>query len=91
MLRSSLLWLAALVAVAFVACAPAKAGGYYGGGWYGGWSAVSHWDYYGGRFVSSAPAGHLHEYIAFNPNCAYLRRVVLTPVGPSRQLVPVCF
>jgi hypothetical protein len=87
MLRSSLLWLAALFAAAFVACAPAGAGGYFGGGWYG----VSHWEYYGGRFVPSAMPGHLHEYAAFNPSCVYLRRVVLTPVGPSRQLVPVCF
>jgi hypothetical protein len=91
MLRSSLLWLAALVAAAFVACAPARAGGYYGGGWYGGWSAVSHWDYYGGRFVPAAMAGHLHEYATSNPNCALLRRLVPTPVGPSWQLVPVCF
>ncbi len=91
MLRSSLLWPAVLVAAGVVACAPAGAGGYYGAGWYGGWPTVSHWDYYGGRFVPFAMAGHLHEYAAFNPNCAFLRRVVLTPVGPSRQLVPVCF
>jgi hypothetical protein len=88
MLRPSLKWLAALVAAAVVALAPAKvwAGGYYGGGW----SAAYRWDYYGGRFMPSAMPGYLHEYPAFNANCAFLRRLVLTPVGPSWQLVPVC-
>jgi hypothetical protein len=33
----------------------------------------------------------LHEYAAYNPNCAFLRRVVPTPLGPQWQLVPVCF
>jgi hypothetical protein len=91
MLRSSLTWLAALVVAAVVALAPAAvwAGGYYGS-WYQGWSAPSHWDYYGGRFVPSAMPGYLHEYPAFNANCAFLRRLVLTPVGPSWQLVPIC-
>jgi hypothetical protein len=92
MLRPSLMWTAAIVVAAVVALAPAGAwaGGYYGGGWYQGWSAATHWDYYGGRFVPSAMPGYLHEYQAFNPNCAFLRRLVHTPVGPSWQLVPVC-
>ena len=47
--------------------------------------------YYGGMFVPSGPFGHLHEYKAFDPSCAFLRRVVFTPSGPQSQLVPVCF
>ena len=91
MLRPSLMWAAALVAASLaLALGQASAGGYYGGGWYQGWSAASHWDYYGGRFVPSAMPGHLHEYQAFNANCAFLRRLVRTPVGPNWQLVPVC-
>jgi hypothetical protein len=92
MLRSSLMWLAALVVAAGVALAPnaVLAGGYYGSGWHQGWSAQPDWDYYGGRFVPSAMPGYLHEYRAFNANCAFLRRLVLTPVGPSWQLVPIC-
>jgi hypothetical protein len=91
MLRSSPIWLAALVVAAVVALAPAEvwAGEHYDG-WYQGWSAPSQWDYYGGRFVPSAMPGYLHEYRAFNANCAFLRRLVLTPVGPSWQLVPIC-
>jgi hypothetical protein len=58
--------------------------------WYG-WSRVSHWAYYGGMFVPSGPFGHLHEYAAFNPSCAFMRRVVPTPVGPQWQLARVCF
>ena len=82
MLRSSVMALAALLLAA--ALAPAQAGGYFGGGWYG------NWDFYGGRFLVAAPT-RLHEYAAYNPNCAFLRRVVPTPLGPQRQLVPVCF
>jgi len=82
MLRSSVLALAALWLAA--ALAPAQAGGYYGGGWYG------RWDFYGGRFVVPTHTV-LHEYAAFNPNCAFLRRLVPTPLGPQWQLVPVCF
>jgi hypothetical protein len=81
MLRSSVMALAALLLAA--ALAPAQAGGYFGGGWYG-------WDFYGGRFLVATPA-RLHEYAAYNPNCAFLRRVVPTPLGPQWQLVPVCF
>jgi hypothetical protein len=82
MLRSSVMALAALLlAVAF---APAQAGGYFGGGWYG------RWDFYGGRFVVPTHTV-LHEYTAYNPNCAFLRRLVPTPLGPQWQLVPVCF
>jgi len=29
-------------------------------------------------FMPSGPFGHLHEYAAFNPSCAFMRRVVLT-------------
>ena len=82
MLRSSVMALAALLLAA--ALAPAQAGGYFGGGWYG------NWDFYGGRFLVAAPT-RLHEYAAYNPNCAFLRRVVPTPLGPQWQLVPVCF
>ena len=91
MLRKSQLWLAALSVAAGVTLAPAKglAGGYFGP-WHG-WSRASHWAYYDGRFVPSGPFGHLHEYAAFNPSCAFMRRVVSTPVGPQWQLVPVCF
>jgi hypothetical protein len=82
MLRSSVMALAALLLAA--ALAPAQAGGYFGGGWYG------NWNFYGGRFLVATPT-RLHEYAAYNPNCAFLRRVVPTPLGPQWQLVPVCF
>ena len=82
MLRSSVMALAALLLAA--ALAPAQAGGYFAGGWYGSW------DFYGGRFLVATPP-RLHEYAAYNPNCAFLRRVVPTPLGPQWQLVPVCF
>jgi hypothetical protein len=82
MLRSSVMALAALLLAA--ALAPAQAGGYFGSGWYGGW------DFYGGRFLVAAPT-RLHEYAAYNPSCAFLRRLVPTPLGPQWQLVPVCF
>jgi hypothetical protein len=82
MLRSSVMALAALLLAA--ALAPAQAGGYFGGSWYG------NWDFYGGRFLIATPT-RLHEYAAYNPNCAFLRRVVPTPLGPQWQLVPVCF
>jgi hypothetical protein len=82
MLRSSVMALAALLVAA--ALAPAQAGGYFGGGWYG------NWNFYGGRFLVATPT-RLHEYAAYNPNCAFLRRVVPTPLGPQWQLVPVCF
>ena len=82
MLRSSVMALAALLLAA--ALAPAQAGGYFGGGWYG------KWDFYGGRFLVATPT-RLHEYAAYNPNCAFLRRVMPTPLGPQWQLVPVCF
>ena len=82
MLRSSVMALAALLLAA--APAPAQAGGYFGGGWYGSW------DFYGGRFLVAAPA-RLHDCAAFNPSCAFLRRLVPTPLGPQWQLVPVCF
>jgi hypothetical protein len=82
MLRSSLMALAALLLAA--AFALAQAGGYFGGSWY------ANWDFYGGRFLVATPA-RLHEYAAYNPNCAYLRRLVPTPLGPQWQLVPVCF
>ena len=74
--------LAALLLAA--ALAPAQAGGYFGGGWYG------NWNFYGGRFLIATPT-RLHEYAAYNPNCAFLRRLVPTPLGPQWQLVPVCF
>jgi hypothetical protein len=82
MLRSSVMALAALLLAA--ALAPAQAGGYFGGSWY------ENWDFYGGRFLVATPA-RLHEYAAYNPNCAFLRRLVPTPLGPQWQLVPVCF
>jgi hypothetical protein len=82
MLRLSVMALAALLLAA--ALAPARAGGYFGGGWYG------NWDFYGDRFLVATPT-RLHEYAAYNPNCAFLRRVVQTPLGPQWQLVPVCF
>jgi len=90
MLRKSPLWLAALSVAASVTFVPAKAlaGGYFGS-WHG-WSAASRWAYYDGRFVPSGPFGHLHEYAAFNPSCVYVHRVIRTPVGPQRQLVPLC-
>jgi hypothetical protein len=82
MLRSSVMALAALLLA--VALAPARAGEYFGGGWYG------NWNFYGGRFLVATPT-RLHEYAAYNPNCAFLRRLVPTPLGPQWQLVPVCF
>jgi hypothetical protein len=84
MLRSSVMALAALLLAVVLAPTPALAGGYFGGGWYG------KWDFYGGRFVVATPTV-LHEYAAYNPNCAFLRRLVPTPLGPQWQLVPVCF
>ena len=78
MLRMSLTWLAALFVAVSFALLPAKA--------LAGWR----WDYYDGRFLIS-DHGYGHEYAAFNPSCAWLRRVVLTPVGPRHQLVAVCF
>ena len=86
MLRSSVMALAALWLAAAVVLAPAQplAGEYFGGVWYGGW------DFYGGRF-QVATQTRLHEYAAYNPNCAFLRRLVPTPLGPRWQLVPVCF
>ena len=84
MLRSSVMALAALLLAVALAPVPALAGGYFGGGWYGGWN------FYGGRFVVPTHAV-LHEYAAYNPNCAFLRRLVPTPLGPQWQLVPVCF
>ena len=88
MLRSSVMALAAFLLAATVTLAPAKAfaGSYYGGGWNDG----LRWDYYGGRFLISAHT-YGHEYTAINPNCAWLRRLVPTPLGPQWQLVPVCF
>ena len=82
MLRSSVMALAALLLAAVLAPAPAAAGGYFGG--YGGWN------FYGGRFVIPTHTV-LHEYAAYNPSCAFLRRLVPTPLGPQWQLVPVCF
>ena len=82
MLRSSVMALAALLLA--VVLAPAQAGGYFGGSWYGAW------DFYGGRFLVATHT-RLHEYAAYNPNCAFLRRLVPTPLGPQWQLVPVCF
>jgi len=84
MLRSSVMALAALLLAVVLAPAQAMAGEYFGGGWYGGW------DYYGGRFLVTTPP-RLHEYAAYNPNCAFLRRLVPTPLGPQWQLVPICF
>jgi hypothetical protein len=84
MWRSSAMALAALLLAVALAPTPALAGGYFGGGWYG------KWDFYGGRFLIVAPT-RLHEYAAYNPNCAFLRRLVPTPLGPQWQLVPVCF
>jgi hypothetical protein len=83
MLRSSVMALAALLLTVVLAPAQALAGGYFGGGWY------RSWDFYGGRFLVATPT-HLHEYAAYNPNCAFLRRVLATPLGPQWQLVPVC-
>ena len=74
MLRPSLMWAAALVAASLALALGQASAG----------------GYYGGRFVPSAMPGHLHEYQAFNANCAFLRRLVRTPVGPNWQLVPVC-
>ena len=87
MLRSSVMALAALLLAA--ALAPAQAGGYFGGGYFGGgW--YGSWDFYGGRFLVAMPT-RLHEYAAYNPSCAFLRRLVPTPLGPQWQLIPVCF
>jgi len=82
MLRSSVMALAALLLAVVLTPAQAVAAG--GGGWYGGWN------FYGGRFVIPTHTV-LHEYAAYNPNCAFLRRLVPTPLGPQWQLVPVCF
>ena len=84
MLRSSVMALAALLLAVVLAPAQAMAGAYFGGGWYGGWN------FYGGRFLVATPT-RLHEYAAYNPNCAFLRRLVPTPLGPQWQLAPVCF
>jgi hypothetical protein len=85
MLRSSMMALAALLFAAALLLVPRPASaGYYGGGWYG------NWDYYGGRFTVVTHT-RLHEYAAYNPNCAFLRRLVPTLVGPQWQVVPVCF
>ena len=84
MLRSSVMALAALLLAVVLTPAQAVAGGYFGGGWHGGW------DFYGGPFVIPTQAV-LHEYAAYNPSCAFLRRLVPTPLGPQWQLVPVCF
>ena len=84
MLRSSVMALAALLLVVVLMPAQVVAGGYFGGGWYGGWN------FYGGRFVIPTHTV-LHEYAAYNPSCAFLRRLVPTPLGPQWQLVPVCF
>jgi len=91
MLRSSVTC-AALLLAAGIALAPAKvsASGQFGNGWYRGWSGGSQWDFYGGEFVVSDRSS-LHEYSAYAPNCAWLRRVVPTPHGPHWQLVPICF
>jgi hypothetical protein len=82
--RSSAMALAALLLAVVLMPAQAVAGGYFGGGWYGGWN------FYGGRFVIPTHTA-LHEYAAYNPSCAFLRRLVPTPLGPQWQLVPVCF
>jgi hypothetical protein len=82
MLRSSVMALAALLLAAVLAPALAAAGDYCGG--YGGWN------FYGGRFVIPKHTV-LHEYAAYNPSCAFLHRMVPTPLGPQWQLVPVCF
>jgi len=90
MLRKSSLWalsVAASVAVVPVEC---SAGGYFSPR-YGMVPVLYAGAYYGGMFVPSGPFGHLHEYKAFDPSCAFLRRVVSTPSGPQSQLVPVCF
>ena len=91
MLRRSSLWLAVLSVAASFIFAPVEsvAGGYFGHRH--GFSGVSHWAYYGGVFVPSGPFGRLHEHAAWAPNCAFLRRMAATPLGPHRQLVPVCF
>ena len=70
-------WLTAGIAFAPT---PASAGG-------SGWAPA--WEFYGGRFVVSAPPGG-HEYQSFNSSCVWLRRVVPTPLGPRWQLFPVC-
>ena len=91
MLRKSPLWLAALSVAASVTFAPVEssAGGYFGPR-YGPVPVLYAGAYYGGMFVPAGPFGHLHEYQAWDPGCAFLRRVVFTPLGPQSQLVPVC-
>jgi hypothetical protein len=79
MLRSTVGWLAAPLLAAAIGLAPAPAAA--------GWR----WSYYDGGFVVSDTHSFGHEYIAFNPSCAWLRRLVPTPVGLRWQLVPVCF
>ena len=84
MLRSSVMALAALLLA--VALAPAPA-----------WPADISAAVGTGNGISTAAGSWsprlpvLHEYAAYNPNCAFLRRVVPTPLGPQWQLVPVCF
>lgn len=92
MLRKSSLWLAALSLAASVTFVPVEssAGGYFGPR-YGTIPVLYAGAYYGGMFVPAGPFGHLHEYRAWDPSCAFLRRVVFTPRGPQSQLVPVCF
>ena len=55
----------------------------------GGSGGALAWEFYGGRFVVSAPRGG-HEYQSFNSSCVWLRRLVPTPLGPRWQLFPVC-
>jgi hypothetical protein len=76
MLRSSVMALAALLPAVVLAPAQALAGEYFGSGWYGSW------DFYGGRFLVATPT-HIHEYAAYNLNCAFLRRLLATPLGPQ--------
>jgi hypothetical protein len=83
MLRSSVMALAALLLAAAIVLAPtmALAGGSFDG---------LRWDYYGGRFLVSNTHTYAHEYMSFNPSCAWLRRLVRAPLGPQWQLVPIC-
>jgi len=92
MLRKSPLWLAALLLAASVTVVPVEssAGGYLSPR-YGMAPVLYAGAYYGGMFVPPGPFGHLHQHAAWDPNCAFLRRVVFTPIGPQWQLVPVCF
>jgi hypothetical protein len=83
MSRSSGMALAALLFAAAMSCAPTKA-------------SAGGWEYYGGRFLALAQTEdhasfYAHEYSAFNPGCAWLRRVVPTPLGLRWRLVPICF